>query len=278
MAKMLKMTPEYKAELEKEFREMLEAEDILSGKIQFEKKIEDDDRKAVVYFNSVAWVKMVMLIQEFSKEVAWHGVARRIESDKDEYVIDDILVYPQEVAGATVNTDQDKYETWLYSQEDDVFNNIRMQGHSHVDMGASPSTVDVAHQEKILEQLEDDMFYIFMIWNKSFKYDVRIYDRKKNRVFDNSCTSIKMLDGGVGLSEFIQSANKLVQEKTYVPAPATKAKGTGTTPATKGSDATQKPVSKIGAGWKGKSNTEYYNGYCYYDDYGNYTQRYYNDY
>ena len=41
-------------------------------------------------------------------------------------------------------------------------------GHSHVNMGTSPSSVDLNHQEEILRMLGDNDFYIFMIWNKSF--------------------------------------------------------------------------------------------------------------
>lgn len=81
MARMFKITPEYKTELEKEFRETLDKMDYLTESISFKKTLGDDGRKAVVYFNAIAWVKMVMLVQEFSKEVAWHGVARRIDSE-----------------------------------------------------------------------------------------------------------------------------------------------------------------------------------------------------
>ena len=87
--------------------------------------------------------------------MAW--CAERCE-EKDTYLISDILVYPQEVTGSTVTTDQNEYEMWLMKQEDDVFNNIRMQGHSHVNMSTSPSSVDLNLYDGILSQLDSDMF------------------------------------------------------------------------------------------------------------------------
>lgn len=172
---------------------------------------------------------------------------------------------------------------WLYSQEDDVFNNIRMQGHSHVNMATNPSLVDVTHQEKILEQLEDDMFYIFMIWNKSFQYNVKIYDLKKNCIFDNSCTSIKMLEGGVDLNDFISSANELVKNKSYSAAPATTVnnKNEKVSDKKKTEPKTSKPVTKIGAGWSGKDGYSDHNSkngrgyYGQYDGYYDYYKHYY---
>lgn len=135
------------------------------------------------------------------------------DETKNEYYITDILVYPQKVTGATVNTDQEKYEMWLMQHEDEVFNNIRMQGHSHVNMGTTPSGVDETHQAKILEQLEDDMFYIFLIWNKSNSKFIKIYDLKKNILFETTDVSVEVLDDGSGIDEFLVDAKKLVEDK-----------------------------------------------------------------
>lgn len=213
MSKMIKLTPECLAEIRKDFETSLQGAKVADGKISYTKTFGYINRKATVFFTEMAWMKMQTLIREFDKEVAWHGVAFRGEDDtKDEYYITDILVYPQEVTGATVNTDQEKYEMWLMMHDDDVFNNIRMQGHSHVNMGTSPSGVDTTHQEKILAQLEDDMFYIFMIWNKRGEKNIKIYDLAKNILFDGIDVSVKVQDDGE-LSAFLADAKKMVQDK-----------------------------------------------------------------
>lgn len=215
MSKIIRLTPECLAEIRKDFESSLQGAKIADGKISFTKTFSYINRKATVYFTEMAWLKMQTLIREFDKEVAWHGVAYRGEEEsKDEYYITDILVYPQEVTGATVNTDQEKYEMWLMNHDDDVFNNIRMQGHSHVNMGTSPSGVDTTHQEKILAQLDDDMFYIFMIWNKRGEKTIRIYDLAKNILFDGGDVSVEVQDDGTGISAFLAEAKKMVQDKS----------------------------------------------------------------
>ena len=158
---------------------------------------------------------MQILIREFNDEVAWHGIATRCE-EKDTYLISDILVYPQEVTGTTVTTDQEKYQMWLMEQEDDIFNNIRMQGHSHVNMATSPSSVDLNLYESILDQLSGDMFYIFMIWNKSGSKTVKIYDLRENILFETSDVTVSIKDVG-DMSGFLKEAKELVQKKTYTP-------------------------------------------------------------
>lgn len=217
MSKMIKLTPECLAEIRKDFESSLQGAKIADGKISYTKTFGYINRKATVYFTEVAWLKMQTLIREFDKEVAWHGVAYRgDDKSKDGYYITDILVYPQEVTGATVNTDQEKYEMWLMQHEDEVFNNIRMQGHSHVNMGTTPSSVDTTHQEKILAQLEDGMFYIFMIWNKRGEKTIKIYDLEKNILFDGNDVTVEVQDDGTGMTAFLAEAKKMVQDKkTY---------------------------------------------------------------
>ena len=232
MSKVIKLTPEiieqcrteFKQSLEKaaqEFEEHLAQNKIAGGKINFSfgnyvKSFEQKDRKAELYFTEAAWLKMSALVSEFSTEVAWHGVAFRDEDDaKDAYYITDVIVYPQKVSGGNVETDQEEYQTWLYSLSDDQFNNLRMQGHSHVNMGVTPSGVDLTQQGKILEQMHGDMFYIFLIWNKSNQKTIKIYDLKKNVLFETEDVEVKVLDDLIGLKQFVESAKAVCKTYSY---------------------------------------------------------------
>lgn len=218
MSKNIKITDESLNEVRKAFEEALSTGKFSDGKITFTKTLGVVNRKATVYFTELAWLKMQTLIREFDKEVAWHGIAKRGEdTSKDEYYITDILVYPQEVTGATVNTDQEKYQMWLMSHDDEVFNNIRMQGHSHVNMGVTPSGVDTSLYDRILEQLDDDMFYIFMIWNKRKEKTIKIYDLAKNILFDTSDVTVEILDDGTGIEKFLKDAKDAVKDKPTTP-------------------------------------------------------------
>ena len=219
MSKIIKLTNEQLQECRKEFDTALSSMKLADGKISFIKTITSLKEKATLYFDPIAWRKMQTLIKEFDKEVAWHGVAYRgTNKVAHEYLISDILVYPQVVTGATVNTDQEKYEMWLMQHDDDVFNNIRMQGHSHVNMSVTPSSVDETHQSKILEQLEDDMFYIFLVWNKRGDKNIKIYDLEKNILFETADIDVMILDDGSGINEFLAEAKKMVEDKPVTPA------------------------------------------------------------
>lgn len=217
MSRPIRITDAFRKKVIHEFSTELNNISIADGKINFIKSFCSTERKAVVCFTELAWLKMQSLIMMFDKEVAWHGIAKRgTDESKDEYYITDIMVYPQTVTGATVNTDQEKYQTWLMMHDDDVFNNIRMQGHSHVNMGTSPSSVDTTHQEQIIAQLEDDMFYIFMIWNKRNEKTIKIYDMKKNVLFDSSDITITVQDNEMGIQLFLDEAKRLVQDKNTI--------------------------------------------------------------
>lgn len=214
MSKLIKMTPEYSKLLCSEFAEILKNTKLWDGKINYSKTFNSLERKALLNFTETAWIKMKALVSEFDKEIAWHGIATR-DKVADSYTISDILVYPQEVTGATVTTDQQEYQSWLMNFDDDIFNNIRMQGHSHVNMGVTPSGVDCSLYDRILDQLDDDMFYIFMIWNKSGDKTIKIYDFKSNVLFETEDITIKVLKENIGLDEFLSGAKSLVKNKVY---------------------------------------------------------------
>lgn len=217
MAKIIRLTPEYLEEARQDFEAALAGLKLSDGKISFTKTFGTLNRKAKVFFTEMAWQKMQALIREFDKEVAWHGVARRGEDPaKDEYIISDILVYPQEVTGATVTTDQVKYQMWLYDDENDaVFNDIRMQGHSHVNMSTTPSGVDTSLYERILDQMDDSTFYIFLIYNKRGEYTYKIYDMAKNVLFETADVTVQILGNGFDMQAFLKDAKDKVVTKTY---------------------------------------------------------------
>ena len=226
MAKVIRLTPdmieqcksEIVALIQKTYEEInakFSSNKMEGGKIdlsfgRYTRSFDNIKRDASIYFTETAWLKMTALIKEFSTEVAWHGIAHR-DSDEslDNYYITDILVYPQKVTGGAVETDQEEYQTWLYSLDDEQFNNMRMQGHSHVNMATSPSVVDLAQQSSIIDQMREEDFYIFMIWNKSHSKNIKIYDMKKNILFETEDITIYVGDEVLGLEKFIEDAKKI---------------------------------------------------------------------
>lgn len=262
MSRPIKMTEDYLSECRKDFEKALGLAKLADGKLNFTKQFTLGKKNAVVYFTPMAWAKMVALIQGFNNEVAWHGVARRGDDpSKDAYIVSDILVYPQSVTGATVEMDTEEYAKWIMENvEDERFNSIFMQGHSHVNMQTSPSSVDLSHQEEILNMLDDDDFYIFMIWNKSFASTNKIYDMRKNILFENADITVKLAGGDEDLDAFVKASRDMVKQKTYAQQ-TTLYKADGPyNPVSKGGAKDdkakgEKPRTRIGAGWAG---AEYY--------------------
>jgi len=209
MAKPIAMTEEMKQQARDDFAAALDSIKMSDGKFSYSKSFKYEDAGAVVWLTQEAYKKIVALVTEFPDEVGWHGTVSR--SNDSEFTIEDIFVYPQEVTGSTVNTDQRAYSNWLYALDDDTFNSIRMQGHSHVNMGVSPSGVDDKHRQQILGQLEPDMYYIFMIWNKALSVHTLIYDMARNVMYENNDVEVNLL-GGEGMDEFLADAKEKVQK------------------------------------------------------------------
>lgn len=206
----IRITDNLKKEAKAEFAALLDDLKMSGGEISYSKSFKYKDASAILWMSPAAYSKTIALVNLFSDEVAWHGTVTR--KSANEFIIEDIFVYPQEVTGATVSTDQDGYTEWLYEFDDEIFNKIRMQGHSHVNMGVSPSGVDTGHREKILDQLEDDMFYIFMVWNKRLDIHTLIYDMANNILYDDKDITVKLL-GDDSLDAFLADAENKVQKK-----------------------------------------------------------------
>lgn len=216
MSKPIRLTGELLEKIKAEFVETVKSMKMFDGKIKYEKSFrwkDSVDDKAYIVFTPVAFAKMTMLVQGFDSEVAWHGVVDVDPEVPNVFNIVDILVYPQLVDGSNVNTDQAAYTDWLYGLEDGVFERVRMQGHSHVNFSTRPSSVDDSHQESILKQVGDDMFYIFMIWNKKFEHTIRIFDMKNNTLYEDGDIEVLICQDGVDLNAFMKDAKEIVKAK-----------------------------------------------------------------
>lgn len=276
MSKPIKLTPELKQQAVAEFAKTLAEMKMSDGKVSYSKNFTyKNEEKAKILFTPTAYAKMVSLLMAFESEVAWHGVGERM--DEKTFVISDILVYPQTVTGTTVDMDTEKYALWLMeNDEDDRFNHIIMQGHSHVKMQTSPSSVDKTHQEEILKQLTDDMYYIFMIWNKRLEHTTKIYDLQNNTMYDDSEIEYGIIDEQCDLDEFIEEATNQVIERKYTAGTSGNYNygggygynysnggyngggGKYATPTTLSSKnkTKQKGKSDVGSGWKGRGTED----------------------
>lgn len=215
MAKPIRLNEEVIEVMALAFKDKLRKAKLSDGKVDYTQKFTyktDEKDRVNIIFDPAAYMKMIMLIQTVNDEVAWHGTVTRI--DERNFTINDIIVYPQVVTGSTVNTDQEEYQKWLMDLDDETANSLHMQGHSHVNMGVFASPTDMTHQEQILAQIDDDGFYIFMIWNKQLKHNIRIYDMANNTLYEDEDVDVSVA-GGEELGIFLKEASDSVKRKTY---------------------------------------------------------------
>lgn len=217
--KQIKLSEERKNEVFQKLKEAFEkaCESIDEQTSTISLKIEPikTENKPIVYFTPLAYLKIIELVKENSKEVGWHGTAERF--GEENYIVTDIVVYPQIVTAANIDTDDKEFEDWLFDLPIETVNKLRFHGHSHVNMGVSPSGTDLDHREKLTSQLNsEDDFYIFMIINKSHQVSFEIYDTRKNAVFDSNEIDYDIVyNENQVLSEFLDDSNKKVKEKVY---------------------------------------------------------------
>lgn len=164
--------------------------------------------KKIISYSPLAKVKMRGLVQTCTDEIGWHGTAYRTEYG---YHIEDVFTYPQTVTGATITCDADAYAKWNMMLEDDVINNMRFHGHSHVNMGVTPSGVDMTFRQDLVAKLDKDDFFIFLIINKSDAINHSVYDLKDGILYeDKDLVITTMLDNNQKLSTWIDEQMKHV--------------------------------------------------------------------
>lgn len=210
MSKPIKLTESAVSGIIEEFRSFLSGLRTF-GRISYEKNLAKTDAKTTLFFTPTAYMKMKYLVAVFDTECAWHGIVQRHGED---FLVTDILVYPQEVTGATVSTDQTKYQDWLFALDDEKFNSLRLHGHSHVNMGTSPSSVDIDHRQNLIQQVGDDDFYCFIIFNKKNEYTAAVYDFRRNTLFETADIEIKILgDDQFGFIELMHDAKDKISKR-----------------------------------------------------------------
>ena len=217
--KNIRITEEDKAKLIADFTSALEQARMTDGKINIIKnfgsvKAEGEDRPLIVY-TADAYLKMDLLVRKFDSEVAWHGLVKRAENNV--FLVYDVVMFDQIVTGVTVNTDQDAYTRFLEKLPMETANNMLFHGHSHVNMGVTPSAVDMTHRDQILQTAKEDGFWLFQIWNKKGDISTALYDMAANRYYDDNDVDLQiMFQDKSTSSEFLTEAVSHVKKNSQV--------------------------------------------------------------
>lgn len=184
-------------------------------KIDVATLLKTEKEQAILVFSTIAYAKMAYYVMSNAKEIAWHGIVEK--HDGNIYYVKDVTLYPQEVTSVTVDTDDAEYAQWTDSLDDETYNTMRFQGHSHVDMNTSPSGTDIDYYNKRVTDLGNEDFYVFLIMNKKHEMWYKIYDMSKNIIFETDDITFAVVDENNKdiISAIDEDKEKFVKDKTY---------------------------------------------------------------
>ncbi len=134
-----------------------------------------------VYYTPEAWETMWYVINKCEKEVGWLGLVEQDEEDNS-YLITEIFIPEQLVHGAETDITAEtlgKLANYLEIKGKDS-SQLRYWGHSHVNMGVSPSMPDELQVDDYLEHAD---WFIRSIHNKRGQSKVDVYSTTENVVF-----------------------------------------------------------------------------------------------
>lgn len=152
--------------------------------------------KPTLKISSDCYMKMLELINQSSVECSWHGLVRRFKEDNT-YLIYDILVFPQINSATSTTTDEKEFAEWqtkLIMDPDFPIEDLRMHGHSHVNMNVFSSGIDDQYQEDLITKVDNGDYYIFLIMNKKMEICIFIYDFDQQIRFDKEDINFMITD------------------------------------------------------------------------------------
>lgn len=138
-----------------------------------------------IIISKEAMTKMMLFIEGCTEEIGWLGTATKY---KNNYYIEDVTLFEQEVHGTTTEITPDglaKFGEEILQLEDgvDIWNNLKVWGHSHVRMAVSPSAQDNKQMETFAEGGHD--WFIRIIGNKDGDLKIDIYNYELGIIYND---------------------------------------------------------------------------------------------
>jgi hypothetical protein len=129
-----------------------------------------------ILIKSQALIKMQLFIENCADEIGWLGTAYKQEGY---VIIDDMYLFDQEVHSTTTEITPEGLSNFaeeLLLQEDgiEIWNNMKVWGHSHVNMSVSPSGQDDSQMDTFSESGHD--WFIRIIANKKGELKLDLFD------------------------------------------------------------------------------------------------------
>jgi hypothetical protein len=139
-----------------------------------------------VFYTQEVAAMIQYLVEKCTKEVGWLGAVEKIDND---YLIHRIFIPEQTVSGAETDISRDAMAALYMELMDEGFDTgtLIYWGHSHVEMGVSPSNQD---ETQIGEYLETNPVFIRSIHNKRGAQKVDVFDTEQGFVFQCVSASV----------------------------------------------------------------------------------------
>lgn len=137
-----------------------------------------------VLISPEAITKMASYVEQCADEIGWLGTAYR---EGDTIKIEDVYLFEQEVHATTTEITPEGLSSFaeelLSSGEAgiELWNNLKVWGHSHVNMGITPSGQDNSQMETFKEGGHD--WFLRLIANKKGELKIDLYDYKNSIIY-----------------------------------------------------------------------------------------------
>lgn len=170
-----------------------------------------------IFISPRALLKMQALVMGYDKEVGWWGTVEKIKSE--EYRIKDILVFPQYTGAAYIDDEAEdplEMSKWLDSLSDEVFNEKRFFGHSHVNMGVYFSPEDSKmfdRQVDVIKRASVNNYYLSVVLNKRGEMYWKAWDGETDKEYEGNEIEIMFeVEDGLTNIDFFENSKKMVKD------------------------------------------------------------------
>jgi len=164
-----------------------------------------------VMISSQALTKMKIYVDECADEIGWLGTAYRTGNV---IFIDDMFLFDQDVHATTTEITPEGLSDFaeeLLAKGDEgieIWNNLKAWGHSHVNMGVTPSGQDDAQMKTFKDGGHD--WFIRIIANKKSELKIDLYDYTTGIVYLDLTWYESKCDGAVEIENQINELYQLL--------------------------------------------------------------------
>ena len=137
----------------------------------------------IVYVSEVALNKMFEYVNQCTFEIGWLGSVERFE---DTFLVKDVYLITQESNAVTcelTTSGLEDFASELLLEENgvDLWNSIKLWGHSHVNMSVGGSGQD----DKQMTEFSENAWFLRVIANKKGEMEFVLYDFENNLLYEN---------------------------------------------------------------------------------------------